>query len=85
MSGVHLSVVLGTIDQDLCRPGRISALKDHTRQLCACVRIHSLEKPAVTLRCGAVEQERAHLFLFLLCKEPYWDAHGLSYHVMLVV
>lgn len=34
MSRVHLSVVLRTIDQDLCRPGRISALKDHRRQLC---------------------------------------------------
>lgn len=57
MSGVHVSVVLGTIDQDLCRPGRISALKDHRRQL------HADTWPGKTCsqRCGAVEQEGADL------------------------
>lgn len=34
MSRVNLSIVLGTIDQDLCRPERIVAVEDHRRQLC---------------------------------------------------
>lgn len=87
MSRVHLSIVLGTIDQDLCRPGRIVAVEDHRRQLC----VDKLpeKNPTVTGRCGAIEQDRADLWVATFCfhvyEEPYAKIYGQSYQLMLVI
>lgn len=82
MSRVHLSIVLGTIDQDLCRPGRVAAVEDHRRQLC-------VDKLPVTGRCGAIEQDRADVrvatFCFHVYKEPYVNIYSQSYQLMLVI
>lgn len=83
MSRVHLSVVLGKIDQDLCSPERISALKDRRRQLCGDTLPGKTCRRTEVWRCRA--GEGTSVYVSCLCKEQYWDVHGLSYHLLLVI